>query len=132
MTNLYDIVNELGNIHSVVGYRVAEPENEFQLTSFNEIEFVCERGLFTVVADDELDTVSVKFDESSAQFKEDISDEDPWIRVIDRPILWAWLLTNQQGYADGFQFEARTTDGFVDIQLMCQATAFDVRLVSSL
>lgn len=132
MKDLYDIVHELGKIHSVVGCRDLEPENEFQLTRFNEIVFLCEFGLFTVVADDELDTVTVMFTESSLQFKRDISDSDPWNRVIERPILWAWLLTNQQGYTDGFQFEVMTTDGSVDIQLMCEATAFDVRLVTSL
>jgi hypothetical protein len=132
VTNLFDIVHELGKINSVVGCRDLEPENEFQLTSFNEIEIECEHGLFTVVADDELDTVSVDFAESCLQFKRDISDSDPWNRVIGSPILWAWLLTNQQGYTDGFQFEVRTTDDFVDVQLMCEATAFDVRLVISL
>jgi hypothetical protein len=52
--------------------------------------------------------------------------------VIEKPILWAWLLTNQQGYTDGFQFEVKTSDGYVDVQLMCQATSFEIRVVTSL
>jgi hypothetical protein len=132
VTNLYDFVNELGTITSVIGCRELEPETEYQLTSFNEIEFICERGLFTVVADDELDTVSLKLAGSTIQFRRDISTTDPWIRLIEKPILWAWLLTNQQGYTDGFQFEVKTSDGYVDVQLMCQATSFEIRVVTSL
>jgi hypothetical protein len=132
VTNLYDFVNELGKIISVIGCRELEPENEHQRMSFNEIEFVCEHGLFTVVADDELDTVSLKLAESSTTFRKDISGTEPWIRVIEKPILWAWLLTNQQEFTDGFQFEVGTPDGFVAVQLMCQATSFEVRLVTSL
>jgi hypothetical protein len=109
-----------------------EPEREFEFTSFNEIEFIFERGIFTVAVDDELDTVSMKFGESSNQFKTDVSDAEPWIRVIHKPILWAWLLTNQQGYTDGFQFEVRTSDGYVNVQMMCEATSFDIRLVTSI
>ena len=86
VTNLYYFVNELGMINSVVACRELEPETEYQLTSFNEIEFVCVRGIFTVVADDELDTVSLKLAENPKQFKRDISGTDPWIRAIEKPI----------------------------------------------
>jgi hypothetical protein len=127
MAELYDFVNDFGMITSVVGCQELEPENDFQLTRFDEFEFVFERGVFTVVADGEFDTVSLKLTESAAQFKRDISDTEPWIQVLDKPILWAWLLANQQGFTDGFQFEVRTADGVVSVQLMCEASSFSVR-----
>ena len=85
-----------------------------------------------MVADDELDTVSVTFVESSLQFKRDISDSDPSESRCRESNTLGLALTNEQGYTDGFQFEVRTTDAFVNVQLMCEATAFDVRLVISL
>jgi hypothetical protein len=132
VTALYDFVHELGKINSVFGFNELEPVTEFDLTRFDEIQFVCERGIFTVVAEGEFDTVSLKLAEGSAEFKRDISDTEPWIQVLEKPILWAWLLTNEKNYTDGFQFEVRTSDGYVDVQLMCQASSFDVRFVSSL
>lgn len=32
-------------------------------------------------------------------------EELPWSEAIGKPIRWGWVMTNQQGYADGVQFE---------------------------
>jgi hypothetical protein len=126
MTALYDFVNDLGKITRVTGCRELEPETAYQMMSFDEVEFSFERGVFTVVAEGDFDTVALKLAESSTQYNRDISDTGPWNQVIDKPILWAWLLTNQQGYTDGFQFEVKTPDGYLDVQLMCVASSFRV------
>jgi hypothetical protein len=129
---LYDFVYEIGNIASVVGCNELEPVKDFEFKRFDEVQFVCEHGIFTVVAEGEYDTVGMKMTESTLPFQRDISNTEPWIQVIEKSIEWAWLLTNQQGYTDGFQFEVRTTDGHVNVQLMCVASSFSVHVVSPL
>jgi hypothetical protein len=51
--------------------------------------------------------------------------------VIAKPIPWAWLVTNQQGFINGFQFEVKTSGGYIGLQLICEASSFEVRLVTS-
>ena len=58
----------------------------------------------------------------------DIGHSLPWAKVIQRPMLWAWVLINQQGYFDGVQMEfAETCDSTrTRIQLLVEASAFKV------
>jgi hypothetical protein len=128
--NLYDFVYEIGNIVSVIGCNELEPVKAFEFKHFDEVQFVCKHGIFTVVAEGEFDTVGLKMTESELPFKRVISRTEPWIRVIEKSIKWAWLLTNQQGYTDGFQFEVRTDGGYVNVQLMCAASSFSVHVVT--
>jgi hypothetical protein len=51
--------------------------------------------------------------------------------VIAKPIPWAWLLTSQQGFINGFPLEVKTSSGYVGLQLICEASSFEVRLVTS-
>jgi hypothetical protein len=127
---LQDFVNELGEITSVIGRNALEPVTEIELGHFDEVQFVCQRGIFTVAADGEFDSVNLMMSEGSKPFKREISQVAPWKQVIGKPILWAWLLTNQQGFMDGFQFEVTTSDGYVAVQLMCEASSLSVRLVT--
>ena len=50
----------------------------------------------------------------------------PWNTAISRPLLWAWMLINQQGYFDGLQFEfAESVEAAVSrIQLLVIGSEF--------
>ena len=58
-----------------------------------------------------------------------LNEVAPWKDAIGRPLLWAWRMTNQQGYFDGLQFDfAKTVESPVTrIQLLVAATEFKLQ-----
>jgi len=62
-----------------------------------------ERGVVLVTADADDDTIRLTVGDPATG--RDVSNEAPWRDAIGRELLWLWMLTNQQGYEDGCQFE---------------------------
>jgi hypothetical protein len=70
-----------------------------------------ERLSFYLLADANDDTISVASslpDELHSLRVSKVDDQaGPWKGAVGSALSWAWLLTNQQGYADGVQLEFR-------------------------
>jgi hypothetical protein len=62
----------------------------------------------TIYVEAEFDTLRLEL--SEVKLNEDCSIKvatsvKPWADVVGGALAWMWLLTNQQGYEDGFRFE---------------------------
>jgi hypothetical protein len=55
----------------------------------------------------------------------------PWNSAIGKPLMWSWQMINQQGYADGIQFEFAkdVDDSAVEIQVVAVASELIVKQV---
>jgi hypothetical protein len=59
---------------------------------------------------------------------ESLTTKEPWKRAIRKQVLWAWRLTNHQGYVDGIQLafcEPGTGRESVVIQLIGKASTVE-------
>jgi hypothetical protein len=129
---LQKIVEEFGAITSVTACSQFNPKDAKTASRFEEYELQFERGVVTVAADPENDTIHLSRALSSLPNKTLVSSSEPWKSVVGCQVIWTWLLANQAELTDGFQFECRTSDGFVDIQLMCEASALSVRALAEI
>jgi hypothetical protein len=61
----------------------------------------------------------------------DVSRGDPWRRIIGAKLMWAWLLTNHQGYIDGapFEFRGESPSDTSCVQIVVSASTLYVRTV---
>jgi Family of unknown function (DUF6334) len=59
----------------------------------------------------------------------DLTDEDPWRAAVGKPLMWAWSMTNNFGYRDGFQLEfaVDTSDSAVVVQLIVLSSWIHIR-----
>lgn len=90
-----------------------------------------QHGAITVRAVPEDDTVSVEQGRHVIGGDEcaiDLQDTAPWRRAIGKSVLFAWLMTNQQLYVDGVQFEFANTvqDTSATIQLVTVASSLRI------
>lgn len=61
-----------------------------------------------LLADGEFDTIRLVIapgDVPTDSAALDVSANAPWTRAIGLELVWAWALTNQQGYTDGLRFQ---------------------------
>ncbi len=124
MTTHADVAFEFGLLTAVrLGGFEEQPKTSdpwFNTT----VELFFERGTFVVRALPEFDTVeTIATPGLPSSLPKSIPD-GPWGSVIGRDLIYLWVLTNHQGYEDGIQMEFRTDDGFFQIQLMVEASAF--------
>ena len=73
------------------------------------LTFESYRVVFRAVPED--DTITVADDgafPASDELLTTVTAAAPWAGWIGRGVAWAWLLTNQQGYADGIRIEFGT------------------------
>jgi hypothetical protein len=124
---LRKIVEEYGAIASVTACSDFTFADSDLASRFEEYELEFERGVLTIGANAENDTIQLTEAPSLLPHKSLVSSSEPWRSVVGYQVLWTWLLENQGKFTDGFQFECRTSDGFVDVQLMCEASALSVR-----
>ena len=64
------------------------------------------RGYWVAVSEDDEIMVSEEPPSEGGECgKVDLSADEPWRGLLGRRLRWVWQLVNQQGYADGLQFE---------------------------
>lgn len=86
---------------------------------------------FTVCAIPSDDTIEVIANQLSLDSESEIilaTEREPWSRAIGRRTLWAWNLTNQQGYPDSLQFCFANAESQEDIiiQLITVASCLNI------
>ncbi|QQE10283.1 hypothetical protein JD969_12305 [Planctomycetota bacterium] len=104
----------------------------------NRIDLIFEHITLQFFAETRYDTLTY----GCIKIKQPIAP-DPKLKLITTPeiencianlhgktILWAWLLTNNQGYQDAIQFEFHELDGpenhYPRIQIYCEASALNI------
>lgn len=91
---------------------------------------------FYLLVDADDDTISVASslpDELHSLRVTKVDDkEGPWKSAVGFELSWAWLLTNQQGYADGVQLEFRGGERaeLSCIQVIAVASTLELRTLS--
>ena len=129
------VVNEFGDLVAVLGAR-SEPAIPAQPTVFEQYSFRFDRGTLTVAADGSDDSVRLIEGETTLPHRAPLTLVEPWSGAVGRGVLWAWLLTNQSGFVDGFQIEfgwgSGTPNGNLGIQLVCEASALTAAMVREL
>jgi hypothetical protein len=131
----FSVVHESGErLTEVSGYFFVDETNRKMLVA---VRLRFEREVVVLTANDD-DSIGV-FDASWKCSEEgvdlhDLSDLRPWNCVVDKPLLWSWTLTNQQGYFDGvqLQFGTSTCDAHAPLQLMVVAGEFKISVASPL
>lgn len=105
---LYDKAEKLiGVRYSVFDNRLDGPD------WIDAIEMRFETTVTTIYVEPDFDTLRLELSEmkvGSDCYIKVATSVKPWDDVVGRPLAWVWLLTNQQGYEDGFRFEFSTTE----------------------
>lgn len=71
-----------------------------------ELYFGNQSVLVTALEDDSLAvTPNQTIPDTDHHFVQSLNETPPWKDAIDRPLLWAWVMVNQQGYFDGLQLD---------------------------
>lgn len=83
--------------------------------------------LLTVAPDDD----TIRIQEAAASHDPDLTFRDPpaaspWAPALGKTAVWAWVLENQQGYADGVQFSFGDTAECAWIQMIAEASAWKI------
>ena len=58
----------------------------------------------------------------------DITSTHPWTEAIGLPLLWSWVMLNQQGYNDGVQLEFSQDGGSVSVIVQMIGVASEVKI----
>jgi Family of unknown function (DUF6334) len=88
-----------------------------------------EKTSVLAVAQDD-DSISLKWNDRFVNMGDHqirlLNGVSPWHTAVSRPLLWAWIMFNQQGYFDGLRFEfAETAEAPVSrIQLLVVGSEF--------
>jgi hypothetical protein len=90
-----------------------------------------EQLTLTICVNPDDDTVVLVEGERIAPSQMKGEAEAIWSNAVGRPLRWAWLLTNQQGYGDGVQLDfARPEEARgVCLQLLAVASALKLQKV---
>lgn len=78
------------------------------------IEMRFEHSVATIYVEADFDTLRLELSDmkiGSDSYAQDATSLRPWQSVLNRPLSWIWVLTNQQGYEDGFRFEFAMSEG---------------------
>jgi hypothetical protein len=114
---LQHTVDSGGRLQRVVAYHF---EGDLSFVTHLALEF--ELGRLVLSAGEEFDEILASTDLPSTP---DNARETPaWTPACGRPLLWAWTLTNHQGYVDGVRFDFRDT-------VSQSAVIFEVIVVAS-
>ena len=80
----------------------------------------------SISAVDEDDTVALSL--SGVVGSSPVHSDSTWSLCIGKPLQWAWLMTNQQGYTDGVRLEFNDPDspGSEIVDLVVAASSINV------
>lgn len=87
---------------------------------------------FLVEGDDSLTLLDAELFRSgdAASQLVDFTSASPWKEAIGLPLLWAWEMSNQQGYFDGFQLEFARDVASVSVIVQMLGVAGEVKIRS--
>jgi len=78
------------------------------------------------------DTLLLSSDSMESSYVVDLTNTEPWNRLIGCEILLAWVLHNHFGYIDGLQLEFARPGTAWGIQLMSEGSSLSARSIASL
>lgn len=132
MTDLVrEAADRYGLLRSVVGAH-AFHASAGRDDRYDEYVFEFDCGSLTVTAEPSDDSIRLGGEGATLLHLTDLSNEEPWARLIGCGVLWIWRLTNQNGFVDGLQLELGQPGECWSVQLMCEGSALSARSLGSL
>ena len=128
MDLLQEVAYEYGKLVRIIGGRDEALVPQRPLV-FDEVVLTFERGVATVVAKGDDDTVEVRPGLGAAAHRYVLTDGEPLSRFVGHGALWVWLLCNQQGYQDGFQIEFKNEGERMALQMICEASMLRIAIL---
>lgn len=112
--NQIGILSDKANKLTGVRYSIYDAGSDGQ-DWIDAIEMQFENGTTaTVYVEVEFDTLRLKLtamEVGDGCYVKVATSLDPWTNLIGGSLAWSWLLTNHQGYEDGFRFEFCSENG---------------------
>ena len=121
-----------GKLVAVLGGNELQPDSENTHPRFDEYVFKFERGDLVARAEPGDDTLLLSSDSMESSYVVDLTNTEPWNRLIGCEILLAWVLHNHFGYIDGLQLEFARPGTAWGIQLMSEGSSLSARSIASL
>ena|SRR5690606_12146993 len=96
------------------------------------LELQFDSGVLSILAVEEDDTVALSQSELDGSLG--VHTNPIWSRCIDKPLQWAWLMTNQQGYTDGVRLEFNDLESPepVVVDLVVAASSINIYLAQAI
>jgi hypothetical protein len=128
MDLVQEVAYEYGNLVKITGGRdeVLLPQRP---VAFDQVALTFERGVMTVIAQGDDDTVELRQGLGTAAYTYELTGGEPLSGFVGRGVQWVWLLRNQQGYQDGFQIEFKGEDDRLALQMICEASMLRIALL---
>lgn len=106
----YDRIGTLyDKVEKLVGVRYAVFDDDSEGRVFvTAVEMRFESIVATVYVEPDYDTLRLELGEMRVDpdcIAKAATSTEPWAKAVGKTLSWIWLLTNQQGYEDGFRFE---------------------------
>ena len=131
---LVDLTQSGKTLTDVVGYfEFFDDDKSASLLCAISLSF---NGLmFSVLAqeDDSFDLYRENWHPDSGWNSQSLIDRAPWSLAKGKPLIWSWVLVNQQGYLDGLQLEfaKNSADNSIVVQLVAMGSEVMVRSMES-
>ena len=122
-------VEEIGPLDLVTGAWALSADSRSPNARCDQFLLSFEKRSILIAADPEDDTVDVNFGDITLPYTVELTDRDPWRRLVGCGVLWTWRLTNQHGYSDGFQVELGRPGECWALQFMAEGGAISVRSI---
>lgn len=110
-----------------------ETRSEPRMLLMIRLDFDIDKIYLSVDGNDSLVIDADDHLESSLLKCKDISMLSPWTEALNNPLLWSWLLTNQQGYTDGLQLEfaKNVSQRSAIVQIIAEGGEIKIRKIPS-
>jgi hypothetical protein len=119
---------ELTGLRRVVAHRLVFSDGSLPMCVAYSLRF--REAVLLIEVDPDTDSIvltvgsgpELQFTDGDLPVPLDLTTEAPWATVRGALAGWRWLLTNQQGFTDGFQLELVTDGGSTTFQWMAEAS----------
>ena len=125
---LQEVAYEYGKLVQITGGRneVLVPQRP---VVFDQVVLTFKRGVLTVAAQGDDDTVDVRQGVGTAACRYVLTEREPLSRFVGGGAQWVWLLSNQQGFQDGFQIEFKNEGDYLGLQMICEASMLRIAVL---
>jgi len=124
------VLTELQKLFDEAGPLLAVGETRFESSPafVTAYDFAFANLSARLLADSEFDTIRLVVAPRGVPSNAgtlDVSTCAPWTRAIGLEVVWAWALTNQQGYTDGLRLQFGLGEKGVVVELVVSASRLE-------
>lgn len=125
-------VEELGRLVGIIGGSTYPRDAQEPPHRYDQYVFQFEETTIRIEAEPSDDTIRVGSGDSVLSNPVELTQIDPWRRLVGCSVFWTWELRNNNGYLDGFQIELGRPGESWAVQFMCEASMLHARSIAPL